>query len=102
MKKNHVFVFPSLFDGFGQVILEALSCSLPIITTINTGASDIIDEGKDGFLTPIRDVNESVEILNKLYQNEQYRQSIAENAFLKAGNFTWSRYQNEIKKIIKI
>ena len=88
MKKNRIFIFPSLFDGFWSEKLQALSCSLPIITTINTGASDIIDEGKDGFLTPIRDVNESVEILNKLYQNEQYEQSIAENAFLKAGNFT--------------
>ncbi len=102
MKNNHLFVFPSLFDGFGQVILEALSCSLPIITTNNTGASDIIDEGQDGFLTPIRDISKSVEILNKLYQNEDYRQTIAENAFLKANNFTWSRYQNEIKKIIEI
>ena len=101
MKNNHVFIFPSLFEGFGQVILEALSCSLPIITTYNTGAKDIISEGKDGFLTPIRDSRKSIEILNKLYQNEEFRQSIAENAFLKAEIFTWSKYQNEISKIIK-
>ena len=102
MKKNHIFIFPSLFEGFGQVLLEALSCSLPIITTVNTGGFDIIENGKDGFLTPIRDVEKSIEILNKLYNDEVYRQSVSENAFLKANSFTWSKYQNKISKIIQI
>ncbi len=102
MKRNHLFIFPSLFEGFGQVLLEALSCSLPVITTVNTGGYDIINNGKDGFITPIRDTEKTIEILNNLYQNEELRRSIAENAFLKANSFTWSRYQNEINKIVKI
>ena len=100
MKQNHIFIFPSLFEGFGQVLLEALSCSLPIITTVNTGGFDIIENGKDGFLTPIRDVEKSIKILNKLYNDEEYRLSVSENAFLKANSFSWSKYQNEISKII--
>ena len=102
MKRSHVFILPSLFDGFGQVLLEALSCSLPIITTYNTGGPDIIDDGKNGFLTPIRDTTRTIEILNNLYNNEEFRKSIAENAFLKANSLTWTKYQNEISKIIKI
>ena len=102
MQRCHLFVFPSLYEGFGQVILEALSCSLPVITTYNTGGSDIIDHGKDGFLTPIRDTKKTTEILNNLYHDEEYRQSIAQKAFLKANCFTWTKYQNEINKIVKV
>ena len=102
MKRSHVFILPSLFDGFGQVLLEALSCSLPVITTDNTGGPDIIDDGKNGFLTPIRDTTKTIEVLNNLYNNEEFRRTIAENAFLQASDLTWTRYQNEICKIIKI
>lgn len=101
MKQSHVFILPSLFEGFGQVLLEALSCSLPIITTNNTGGLDIIDDGKNGYLTPIRDTKKTIEILNNFYQDEEFRRSIARNSFLKASDLTWTKYQNEICKIIK-
>ncbi len=101
MSQSHVFILPSLYEGFGQVILEALSCGLPIITTNNTGGFDIIEDGKDGFLTPIRDTTKSINILHKLYNNEDFRRHIAENAFMKAKDFTWTKYQNQISKIIK-
>ena len=101
MRQSHVFLFPSLFDGFGQVLLEALSCSLPIITTNNTGELDIIDDGKNGYLTPIRDTKKTIEILNNFYQDEEFRRSIAQNSFLKAGDLTWKKYQDEICQIIK-
>ena len=44
MKKSHVFLFPSLFEGFGQVLLESFSCGLPVITTYNTAGPDIIED----------------------------------------------------------
>ena len=102
MKKSHVFLFTSLFEGFGQVLLEALSCSLPVITTYNTGGVDIIDHGKNGFLTPVRDTKKTIEILHNLYHNEEFRRSIAENAFANVNNFTWTKYQNALGKIIRI
>jgi len=101
MRESHIFLFPSLFEGFGQVILEALSCGLPLITTNNTAGLDIIDDGKNGFLTPIRDTKKTIDIIYNLYQNEELRMSIAENGFIKASEFTWTKYQNEISKIIK-
>ena len=67
-------------------LLEALSCSLPVITTYNTGGVDIIDHGKNGFLTPVRDTKKTIEILHNLYHNEEFRRSIAENAFANVNN----------------
>ena len=101
MKKSHVFLFPSLFEGFGQVLLESISCGLPVITTYNTAGPDIIENNKNGFLTPIRDINKTTQILNNLYENEEMRKSIAENAFLSMNNFSWTNYQKKLSKIIK-
>ena len=100
MRESHVFLFPSLFEGFGQVILEALSCGLPLITTNNTAGQDIIDNGKNGFLKNIRDTKKTINIIHNLYQNEELRLSIADNGFIKASDFSWTKYQNEISKII--
>ncbi len=45
-----VFLLPTLYDPFSNVVLEALAAGLPVITTIHNGASEIIDHGKDGFI----------------------------------------------------
>jgi UDP-glucose:(heptosyl)LPS alpha-1,3-glucosyltransferase len=45
-----LFVFPSLYDPFANVCLEALACGLPVLTTTTNGSSEIITEGADGFV----------------------------------------------------
>lgn len=52
---SDIFVFPSIEDGFAIVVAEALACGLPVITTRNTGASDLVQAGKNGDVVPIRD-----------------------------------------------
>jgi UDP-glucose:(heptosyl)LPS alpha-1,3-glucosyltransferase len=45
-----LFVFPSLYDPFANVCLEALACGLPVLTTDTNGSSEVIDEGVDGYV----------------------------------------------------
>lgn len=45
-----LFVFPSLYDPFANVVLESLACGLPAITTTTNGSSEVITEGKDGYV----------------------------------------------------
>jgi glycosyltransferase involved in cell wall biosynthesis len=52
---SDIFVFPSIEDGFAFVVAEALACGLPVITTRNTGASDLVQAGENGEVVPIRD-----------------------------------------------
>tara|TARA_S200000501_G_scaffold378863_1_gene444319 strand:+ start:1978 stop:3192 length:1215 start_codon:yes stop_codon:yes gene_type:complete len=99
MKKSHVFLFPSLFEGFGQVILESMSCSLPTITTLNTCGTDIIEHKKNGYLTDIGDVENTKEILNNLYDNEELRLSIAENSYLNSKKYSWELYEKNLKNL---
>ncbi len=54
LRSADVFVLPSLEDGFARTVTEALGCGLPVITTPNTGASDLIQPGVNGEVIPIR------------------------------------------------
>jgi glycosyltransferase involved in cell wall biosynthesis len=49
-----LFVFPSVAEGFGQVLLESLACGLPILSTTNTAAPDLIEDGVQGFVVEPR------------------------------------------------
>ncbi len=100
MQKSHVLLLPSLYEGFGLVLSEALSCGLPIITTENTGGKDFVKENNNGFITPIRDTSKTVEILYKLYEDEEFRKFISENSFLTARDMTWKKYEDNLEKIL--
>lgn len=63
-KSADVFCLPTIEDGFGLVLGEALSFGLPIITTVNSGGDELITEEQEGFIVPIRD---SDAIYSKLY-----------------------------------
>jgi starch synthase len=55
MGRSHVLVLPSIEDGFGLVMAEAMACGCPIISSTNTGGEDLYSDGKEGFIVPIRD-----------------------------------------------
>lgn len=87
-----VFVFPSLVEGFGLVLLEAMACGIPIITTPNTAGPDIITDGVEGFIVPIRDVEALKEKLEWCYRHPQELREMRKAARKKAEQLTWSLY----------
>jgi glycosyltransferase involved in cell wall biosynthesis len=56
MDSADLFVLPTLCDSFGMVITEALTRGLPVLTTANAGAADLIDEGVNGWVVPAGDL----------------------------------------------
>jgi len=50
-----VFLLPTLYDPFANVTLEALAAGLPVITSAQNGASEIMENGKNGFILPRAD-----------------------------------------------
>lgn len=95
-----VFVFPSLVEGFGLVLLEAMACGIPVITTPNTAGLDIIDDGVEGFIVPIRDVEALKEKLEWCYEHPQELQRMGKAARRKAEKLTWELYQRELGQVI--
>ena len=53
--QSDVFVLPTIEDGFPVVIPQAMACGLPVITTPNGSGPDLIRDGENGFIVPIRD-----------------------------------------------
>ena len=97
--RSSVFVLPSLEDGFAVVCAEAMACGLPVITTVNTGAADIIADQKDGFIVPIRSPDAIAEHLELLYRDDGLRQEMSAAALAKARTeLSWQRYAAQLRK----
>jgi glycosyltransferase involved in cell wall biosynthesis len=94
MRQHDVFVFPSLFEGFGLVIGEAMSQGLPVITTPNTGGPDILRDGLDGFIVPIRDSDAIATRLQQLHEDRQLLQHMSLSALDRAGELSWQGYKD--------
>jgi glycosyltransferase involved in cell wall biosynthesis len=101
MRNHDVFVFPSLFEGFGLVITEALSQGLPVITTPNTCGPDVISEGVDGFIIPIRDSEAIAEKIELLLRDRNLLAAMREAAQEKARQLTWANYRARLISDIK-
>ncbi|HEY4000212.1 MAG TPA: glycosyltransferase family 4 protein [Candidatus Xenobia bacterium] len=67
--RSSVVVLPSLADGFGYVVGEAMACGIPVITTPQTGASELVRDGLNGFVVPAQDVDALTERLAFLATN---------------------------------
>jgi glycosyltransferase involved in cell wall biosynthesis len=105
MRRHHVFVFPSLFEGFGLVLLEAMASGLPLIATPHTAAPDLITEGREGHIVPIRDSMAIATRLTEMAANEEHRHAMACAALDLARELTWEKYRStlarEIVRLIK-
>lgn len=101
MKSHDVLVFPSLWDGFGLVILEAMSQGIPVIASTNTGGPDVIQDGVDGCIVPVRSAEAIAEKLDMLACNEDILNSMKSAALRTAARYSWERYQSEfIKNVV--
>jgi len=84
-----ICVFPSVEDGFGLVVLEAMASGVPVIVTENTGAKDAVTQGEDGFVVPIRDVKALKEKILYFYDNPDECRRMGDAAARKAKLHTW-------------
>jgi len=78
--QSDVFVLPSIEEGQALVVGEALGFGLPIITTENSGADDIITDGREGYIVPIRDAPAIAEKIEKLLGDDEMRRTMGEEA----------------------
>ena len=95
--RGSVFVLPSLADGFGMVVPQAMACGLPVVVTENVGAADIVTDGVDGYVVPIRDVAALKDKIRYLYEDPAARQRMSDAAVAKAGrHLSWDAYGDRL------
>jgi len=96
MAAHDLLVFPSLFEGFGLVLLEALAMGLPVITTPHTAGPDLIRDGVEGFIVPIRDSIAIARCLELLHLEPARLAEMSEHARRRAGDFSWGNYEETL------
>ncbi len=94
-----LFVFPSLTEGFGLPILEAMSHGVPVVTS-NYGAMAEI-AGDAALLVDPYDVDEIAEAMHKVLTDENLRGTLIEKGFRRASQFSWEKTARETLAVYK-
>ena len=101
---SSLFVFPSRFEGFGMVLIEAMACGLPVVSfDCPCGPKDIISDGVDGLLAANGDVLDLAQKMELIMGNRQMLTSMARSAVENVQRYniqhiaeTWKRLFEEI------
>ena len=97
MRQHDVLLFPTLFDGFGLVITEALSQGLPVIATNHSGAPECIRDGVEGFIVPIRDSQAIAERLQQLVDDRELLAAMRQACLRRAAELSWAGYEQGLR-----
>jgi len=96
---SDVFVFPSFFEGFGLVLLEAMACGLPVIASGHSAGPDILDESC-GRVVAAGDLEQLVETLRWFDVNRSRLSEMKNAARAKAETFTWDKYRASVSNAV--
>ena len=89
-RAHDVMAFPSSYEGFGMVLLEALSQRLPVVTTPVGCATTAVEDGHTGVLVPPRDGAALADALARLLADPARRRALADAAFARVRRMTWT------------
>ncbi|MBV8630520.1 MAG: glycosyltransferase family 4 protein [Silvibacterium sp.] len=102
MSTSHVMVLPSIEDGWGMVMGQAMACGCPVISSDHTGGPDLYSHGVEGFIVPIRSADAIAEGLQQLADNPELRQSMSEAALKRVRSLGgWDDYGRQYAAFLK-
>ncbi len=96
-----LFVFPSVAEGFGQVLLEALASGLPILSTTRTAAPDLIQEGVEGWVVEPRCPDLLAERIAWAATHRTELTAMGKAARKRAEHFSWQRFRTLAASSVK-
>ena len=101
MRAHDVLLFPSLFDGFGLVMTEAMSQGTPVITTDRSAGPDLIVNGQNGWLVEAGSPSAIQNAIEHLLTHPNLVAKAGSEAWEKARNRPWKLYSEELSGAIK-
>lgn len=84
-----VFVFPSLYEGFGMPVLEAMACGTPVVASNAASLPEVV--GDAGILVDPRDANGLAEAICKVLTDAELREELRQRGLMRAKEFSWQR-----------
>lgn len=87
--KNSLFLlFPSLYEGFGLPVIEAMSCGTAVITSNTTSLPEVA--GDSALLVDPENIKNIAEAIETLYYNDEYKKSLIRKGFIQAEKYSWN------------
>jgi glycosyltransferase involved in cell wall biosynthesis len=101
MSKASLAAVASRFEAFGMVLIEAMSCGLPVVSfACPNGPAEILTDGEDGRLVPAENVEAFAGALRDLMQDEQARQRLGDAARRSADRFAPDRVVSDLEALL--
>lgn len=97
-RRAAVLVFPTLCDGFGAVLSEAMANGLPVITTANAGAADLIEEGRNGFVVAPADPGGLADRIDWCLRHPTELIEMRRHALATARRWTWRDFRTALRE----
>lgn len=91
LKGHHIKLFPTISEGFGVALVEAMACGLAPITAAAPGPLEIVQDGKDAIVVPCRDSAALEQALERLIQDRAQLDRLRRNAYATAQHYSWSQ-----------
>ena len=93
--------YPTLYEPFSNVCLEAFSCGLPVLTTALNGAAEIVKENVNGFIVPDASAEDMMAGCIAKFANfgESERAKFSDNAYKTSLNFNWTKHVEQLEKV---
>ncbi|MBN2713020.1 MAG: glycosyltransferase family 4 protein [Planctomycetes bacterium] len=95
-RRSDILVLPSIEEGFGMVVTEAMASGMPVVVSENVGASDVVADGKNGYVFPVRDVDAIAEKIETLYRDHELRREMGRQALNTARANRWDTYSSGV------
>lgn len=93
------FVYPSLFEGFGVPVLEAMHCEVPVITSKGSPMAEV--SGKASLQVDPENINEIAQAMSAIYSDENTRKKLIQNGKTQREKYNWDKSAEEMYLIIR-
>lgn len=92
-------VFPSLYEGFGLPVVEAMACGCPVITSNTSSLPEII--GDAGIIVDPQDIDGLEEAMREVLTNQDLQEELRRRGIKQASRFSWEKTAEETMKVYK-
>jgi glycosyltransferase involved in cell wall biosynthesis len=95
-----VFVYPSLYEGFGLPPLEAMACGTPVVVANTSSLPEVV--GDAGVRVDPHDAEQLAVVLEELLQSNQRREQMSAAGLSQAASFTWERTADQMSQLYRV